>query len=39
MDAASLVKAEGTVVTGEGVGVTSVRPVPEEMHTAPSGYE
>jgi len=33
--------AAGTEVTGDdvAVGVTSVRPVPEEIHTAPLGYE
>ena len=37
MVVASVVIAEGTVVTADGVGVTSVRPVPDEIHTAPLG--
>jgi len=31
--------AELMMAEGVGVGVTSVRPVPEEMHIAPLGYE
>jgi len=29
----------GAEVKAEGVGVTNVRPVPEEIHVAPLGYE
>jgi len=40
MLAASVVTAaELMMAEGVGVGATSVKPVPEEMHIAPLGYE
>ena len=39
--AASVVTGPAELIPAEGVGfgVTSVRPVPEEIHMAPLGYE